>query len=56
MTAELLMMHGIMSQLPPEKREVIEAIAKQLRELAKGDEGQLALALVAVEIQNDNQP
>lgn len=49
--AQLLMMRGVISELPEEKRAEVHAIAVTIRDAvsAAGDSGLLALALVGAE-------
>lgn len=49
--AARLMMLGAISEMPEEAQEKVNAAADKLREVLKetGDEGQIALSLVAIE-------
>ena len=52
MTAELLMMKGLIASLPREDQEKVESLAQQIREIVKinPDHGPLAVALVGTEM------
>lgn len=51
-TAKLLML-GIISQLPQEQQDEVNRLAIQIREICQKDEGKIALAVVAAEIQQE---